>query len=463
MKTTVEPLEGNKVKLSVEVDEVEFDKAMDAAFRRIAREVRIPGFRPGKAPRRLLEARIGTEVAREEALRESLPEYLAAAVREHAVDVIAPPEIDITSGREEGPVVFDAVVEVRPRVLVGGYASLRVEIPNPRPSEQDIDAQVDRLRRQFGELVVVDRPAADHDHASIDIAGSRHGEAIEGLNATDYLYEVGSGGVGPELDDHLRGAKVGDILEFQAAHPDLDEEPIEFRVLVKDVKAQVLPEPTDEWAAEASEFSTIAELRADLARRMGVVRAIQAQMALREKAAAALAELVDEELPEALVNDELRVQLRHLAMRLEAQGMTIEQYLDVTGRGQADLVEELRSVAANAVRADLALRAVAEAEAIEVDDTDVDAEIERIARSLRQKAPQVRKQFERNDRMPEVRSDLRKRKALEWVVDHVEAVDPDGHVIDRADLIPSVESADGKDEGSETAPQPETETESEPE
>src|SRR5438270_6189797 len=145
MKTSVEPLEGNKVKLSVEVDEGEFEEAIDAAFRQIAREVRIPGFRPGKAPRRLLEARLGNDAARQEALRHSLPDYYERAVKEHAVDVIAPPEIEITSGQESGPVVFDAVVEVRPRVSVAGYEGLRVTVPSPDVTDEESDEQSDRL------------------------------------------------------------------------------------------------------------------------------------------------------------------------------------------------------------------------------------------------------------------------------------------------------------------------------
>src|SRR5689334_23095347 len=149
MKTNVEPLEGNKVKVSVEVDESEFDKALDAAFRKIAREVRIPGFRPGKVPRRVLEARIGPEAGRSQALQDSLPEYYLDAVREHDVDVIAAPEIEITEGEEDGPVAFEAVVEVRPVIQVPGYGSLRVTIPSPEPSDEDVDEQLQRLQSQF--------------------------------------------------------------------------------------------------------------------------------------------------------------------------------------------------------------------------------------------------------------------------------------------------------------------------
>src|SRR3954453_2667593 len=188
MQSSVEPLEGNKVKLSIEVDETEFDRAIDAAFRKIAREVRIPGFRPGKAPRRILEARLGADVARQEALRDALPEYYARAVGEHDVDVIAAPDIDIPAGQESGAVTFDAVVEVRPHIQVAGYQNLRIEVPSPAVTDEEIDAQIDRLRKQSGELQPVDRAARDGDHVTIDVAGSVGGEAVEGLTVDDYLY-----------------------------------------------------------------------------------------------------------------------------------------------------------------------------------------------------------------------------------------------------------------------------------
>jgi trigger factor len=434
VKSAVEPLEGNRVKVSVEVDEAEFERDLDAAFRRISREVRLPGFRPGKAPRRVLEAKLGKDVGREEALREALPTYYTQAVRENDVDVIAAPEIEITAGKDDGPVTFDAVVEVRPVISVGGYQNLRVEIPRPEASDEEIDAQIDRLRDQFGELTVVDRPAIDGDHATITINGSRDGEDIAGLQADDYLYEVGSGSIASELDEHLRGSKVGDILTFPAQPADPEEAPVQFRVIVKDVKQKVLPEVTDEWANDVSEFDTVEELRADLGSRISRVRKMQAQMAARDKVAIALADLVDQEPPEAMVNGEVQQRLQDLGMRLSAQGVTAEQYLEATGQTQQQLGDELRELAAQAVRVDLALRAVADSEDIEATDEDLDEEFARVAERLDQDAGKVREEFERAEQVPAVRSDIRKRKALDWLVEHVELVDEDGQPIDRKTL-----------------------------
>jgi trigger factor len=434
VKAVVEPLEGNRVKVSVEVDEAEFEHDVDAAFRRIAREVRLPGFRPGKAPRRVLEAKLGKDIGREEALREALPTYYSKAVRENDVDVIAAPEIEITAGKDEGPVTFDAVVEVRPVISVGGYDHLRVEIPRPEATEEEIDAQIDRLRDQFAELTTVDRPAIDGDHVTITINGSRDGEDIAGLQADDYLYEVGSGSIASELDENLRGAKVGDILTFDAQPADPDEDPVLFRVIVKDIKQKVLPDVTDEWANDVSEFESVEELRADLESRIARVRKVQAQMAARDKAATALADLVDEDIPEALVNDEMQQRLQDLGMRLSAQGVTAEQYLQATGQSQEQLREELHELATQAVRVDLALRAVAEAEEIEATDEDLDEEFTQVAERLNQNPAKVRQEFERAEQVPAVRSDIRKRKALDWLVEHVELVDEDGQPVDRAAL-----------------------------
>src|SRR5690606_1867362 len=290
VKTIVAPLEGNKVKLSVEVDEEEFDKAITAAYRKIAREVRIPGFRPGKAPRKVLEKRLGTQIGREQALNDALPEYYARAIIEHDVDAIDAPQIDITSGAEEGPVSFEAVVEVRPKVQVPGYEGLRVQIARPEVGDDEVDAQIDRMREVQATFADVDRPAQDGGAVVIDITGTLDGEAQDGLTADDYSYTVGSGAITPEVDEQLRGAKADDILEFAATHPDPDEQrELRFRVLVKQVREKVLPELDDEWVAENSEFETVEALRDSIRERALAVRKLQAQAALREAVGTELA------------------------------------------------------------------------------------------------------------------------------------------------------------------------------
>jgi trigger factor len=437
MRATAAPEEGNKVRLSVEIDESEMDEALDEVMKRLAREVKVPGFRPGKVPRRVIEARMGGAVAlRGEALREALPDFYARAVTDTEVDPIDQPDIDITSGDESGPVSFEAVVLVRPTVAIPGYQGLVVSLPTLDVTDQEVTAQVDRLRATSGELVEVSRPARDGDQVTIDIHGSRDeaGADDSDLDAEDLLYEVGSGTVVPELDDQLRGAKTGDILAFDSTVESLDRT-ISFRVLVKDVKELVLPDVTDEWAAEASEFETVDELVADLTEQLQKRHVGQAQMALQQKTADALVELVTEEIPEQLVLEELRERIHDLNHRLDSQGMNLGQFLGATGRDEEEFVAELRIGALQSVKLDLALRALVDEEGIELTDEELDEELAAMGERLEMGADEVRQQLERAGRLAAVRSDRRKAKAMRWLVDNVELVDEEGKPVSRDDLL----------------------------
>jgi trigger factor len=436
VKSTVETLEGNKVKVSVEVDEAEFDRDIDAAFRKIAREVRLPGFRPGKAPRRVLEARIGLGPARQQALQDAIPRYLADAVREHDVDIIATPAVDITAGEDDGPVAFDATVEVRPQVLVPGYAGLRVELPVVTVSDEDVDEAITGELRRHGDLEDVERPAATGDFVTLDIEASRDGDPVPGLNTEDWLYEIGRGWVAEDFDRHLIGSSAGDATSFTST-PSGTDEPADFAVAVKKVQTLVPPELTDEWVAEnVAEHETVDAWRDSVRGRMGEARLDNARRVLLDAAGGALAQLVEEDPPEALVNDELRGRAENLVNGLQAQGVSMEQYLAMTGQDPATLTEGLKEAATRAVKIDLALRAVAEAEAIEVTDDDLETEYQRIAIRVNQKPNQVRKAYERNDAVSGLTGELRKAKALDWLLHHVEVVDSDGAPIDRDLLLP---------------------------
>ena len=435
MRATTEPMEGNLVRLSVEIDEPEFDRALVGVVKTLASQIRVPGFRPGKVPRKVLEARMGGAGAlRAEALREALPDFYARAVVDSEIDPIASPEIDITAGEESGGVSFDAVVQVRPVVSIPGYDGLQVTLPGLRVSDEDVDGQVNRLRENDAELESVGRPAADGDLVSIDLHGNDQSDA-EVVGIDDYLYEVGSGTITPELDVELRGAKTGDILAFTAPAPGNEDEIISFRVLVKDVKVKKLPEPTDEWAAESSEFATVAELRADISERMARVKLVQSQMALREKTIEAVAGLVDDgDVPEVLVDAEVNERLHDLQHRLEAQKLGLGEYLQATGRTPDDLLGAVRVDAQRAVKADLALRALAEAEQLTVSDDDLDAEMVSMAQRMETSAAELRRQLDTAGRTGAVRSELRKGKALQWLQDHVELFDEEGNPMSRDDL-----------------------------
>ena len=455
LTTSVEPLEGNKVRLRVEVPAEEFERALDAAFRKLAREVRIPGFRPGKAPRALLEARLGTEAAREQALRDALPEYYAQAVEAEDIDVIAAPEIDITQGEDSGDVAFDAVVEVRPEVSLADYDGLRVVIPDPAVTDEEVDAQIDSLRERFADLEDKTAPLADGDYAQIDIKAYIHDEVIDELSATDYLYEVGSATLVPELDEELRGKRVGDILKFNAALPERFGEragrEVSFQVLVKEAKRKVLPEPTDEWASEVSEFDTLEALRADARARLGVVATVRAQMLMRDKVLEAVAGLVDVAIPDALVDREAERRLHDLAHRLEHQGVTIPDYLAATGQDQSAFVAGVREGSTDAVRADLALRSIVNREQIEATDGELQAEIDRLAERVGEKPAKVRRDLERRGVVEAVRSDIARGKALQFLVDHATVVDESGEPVDLAlpDAVSEPESPPPPDDAEE--------------
>ena len=441
MKAQVAPLEGNKVKLSVEVEESEVDKAIDETFTRLARELAVPGFRRGKVPRRVLEARIGRTAARQDALDKHIGTWYQAAVNESGVDVINQPEIEVTAGEEQGPVNFDAVVEVRPQLHLVGYQSLSVTVPSPSVSDADVQAQVDRLRGNFAELADVEREAKLGDSVVIDMTATRDGKPVAGMAYTDYSVELGAGNDLPELDDHLPGAKAGDTIIFEA---DLGDPPAQVEVVVKQVQEKVLPAETDEWASEASEFSSLTELRQDIAKRVSGIKRVQASLSLRDGAMAALASLVAEEPPAVLVDDEVRQMAEDLGKRLDSQGVALQRYLDATGRTVEQLIAQLREQAIPAVKVDLALRAVADELALEPSESDLESFMERIAAQSGVKAAEFKAQVERTGRRAAVRSDLRKSRAFDWVVEHADIRDEEGNPVDRALLKGMGQAAEGE-------------------
>ena len=374
---------------------------------------------------------------RGEAIRDALPEFYSRAVMETEVDPIDQPNIDITSGEESGPLSFEAVVMVRPVVAIPGYGGLVVTMPSLEVPAEEITAQIDRLRATSGELVEVSRPIQTGDQVTIDIRGTRPDADADGddsdLTADDFLYEVGTDGVVPGMDDQLMGVKAGATLTFDSEIEAL-EQTVSFTVTVKDVKELSLPDADDAWAAEASEFDTFEALQADIAERLRQRRIVEAQMALQQKTVEALVELVTEEIPEQLVLEELRERIHDLNHRLEGQGMSLGQFLGVTGRSEEEFLAELRAGALQSVKADLALRALVEAEAIEISDEELDEELTAMGSRLDMDADQVRSQLELAGRLAAVRSDRRKAKAMRWLMDSVELVDEHGKPVSRADL-----------------------------
>ncbi len=443
VKSSVETLEGNKVKLYVEVDETEFEHDIDRAFKLIAKEVNLPGFRAGKAPRRVLEARVGIGPAREQALRDAVPQYLAKAVREHEIDLIATPEVEITDGAESGPVEFDATCEVRPTITVPGYGALRVELPGLTVTDDDLaEARQAELKRG-GSLVDADRPVQAGDFLTLDLAVTRDGEELAGLNTEGWSYEVGQGWVTEDFDEQLIGASADDELEFVSTPKGLDE-PADFVVKVVAVQEMTEPELTDEWVSDnLGEFDTVEEWNESLRTSLVDVKLNQARQGLVASLNAALAELVEVDVPEAMVDADLNQRVQATVQQFQSQGVDLGQWLAATGQEPEQFIESMRGASVEAVKVDLALRAVADAESIEVEPYDFDAEYARMAMQYGQKAKDIRKAYEQNDAVPELQAQIRKSKAFDWLLHNVEFVDPSGDPIDRDTLLGHTHDDDG--------------------
>jgi trigger factor len=431
----VETLEGNKVKLYVEVEEAEFDHDIDRAFKLIAKEVNLPGFRAGKAPRKVLEARIGVGAAREQALRDAVPQYLARAVREHQVDLIATPEVEITDGAESGPVEFDATCEVRPTITLEGYGELRVELPALEVTDADLAAIHQTELKRTATLADADRPAEVGDYLTMDLAATRDGEELSGLNTEDWSYELGQGWVTEDFDEQLTGASAGDEITFTSTPKGLDE-PADFVVKVTAVQISVVPELTDDWVSDnIGEFDTVDEWNASLRESQADQKLSQARQSVVPAMNAALAELVDVDVPDAMVDADLNQRVQGVVQQFQSQGIDLGQWLAATGQGPDDFIESMRGASVEAVKVDLALRAVADAESIEVEPHDFDAEYARMAMQYGQKAKDIRKAYEQNEAVPELAAQIRKSKAFDWLLHHIDFIDADGNPIDRDTLL----------------------------
>ncbi|MEO8363608.1 MAG: trigger factor [Ilumatobacteraceae bacterium] len=435
MKSSIETLEGNKVKVSIEIDEVEFDRNIDQAFRKIAKEVRIPGFRPGKAPRQLLQAQIGLGAARSQAIQDAIPEYLSTAVREHDIDLIATPQIQITKGETDGPIAFDATCEVRPEVSVPGYNGLRVELPSLVVKDSDVEEVIISERRRHGTLTDVDRPIANGDQVTLDLSGIREDSPVPGLNVEDWLYEVGKGWVSESFDRKLIGASINQEIVYSEA-PNGTTDDAEITIVVKKIQEVTLDELTDEWVSEhVAENDSIEAWKSSIRQRLESLKLNQARTVFVERTTSALGGLVSIDVPEAMVASELQSRVKNTVEQFKSQGVAIDQWLSATGQTTESFIESLRTQSQTAVKVDLALRAVAANENIVADESDVDAEFQRIAMQVGGKVQQVRKAYEKNDAVAELKAQIRKSKAVDWLLHNTTLVDPDGHEINASTMF----------------------------
>ena len=435
MESKLTTLDGDEVKLSVIIDAAEFDKEVGAALKRMSKNIRLPGFRPGKIPRKVLEARLGPSAGRQDALEHSLPNFYGQAVVENEVDFIGPPKIEITGGLEKGDITFDAVVPIRPRPSISGHDAIKIEVPSPEISEEELQTQLDNMRKQLSTLEPADRPAAVDDLVSIDIDGTLNGEPVPGLSASDYLYEVGSAAVVPELDEYLCGASSGDHLEFEATHPNEDD-PLFLVVEVGQVQARILPDVDDEFAKQVSDFSTSDELRSDLKDRMGQSKRQQIGSLARDLIAKAVGELIEIDIPDDLIESEIERRISDLEMRIRSQGLELEKYLEITGGEIETLRDEFRPMAEVAARIDLGLRAVAYVEYLDEDEESFEKYLLLMGQQMGMGTEELRLALKNSGRALDVRADVSKDAALNWLMERSEILDEDGNSVDPTILEP---------------------------
>ena len=429
MQTTVETTEKHTVKLTVEVAPEDFAKDLDQAYRSIANQVKIPGFRKGKVPRQIIDTQVGHDAVMEEFLSSAVPVYFRDAVREEDLAPIAEPDIDLEQAEDGKPLIFTATVEVRPRLESTDHRGVRIDRPDTSVTDQEIDDWVERLRDRFAELEPAERAATAEDFVVIDIHGTLDGQEVEQLTRSDYLYDVGSGEFGPVLDAELPGTKPGDIIQFDQAidrtAPAGEAAPggagaVHLRVLVKEVKAKKLPPLDDDLAKTASEFDTLAELREDLRSKLHELKEREAIGVLRDRALDALLARTQVDLPESLVIHETEHRVAEATSRAERSGLTLAQVLETQGWDEDRFRSDARDHAVRAITSDLILEAVARAEDLEVTADEIGAEINAIAQAYQRDAKELAKQLDRSGQIVTLASDIIRTKALDLLVEHAD-------------------------------------------
>jgi trigger factor len=427
VKAEMEEVDKNKVHIRVEVPAEDVGKAIDRAFRDIAREVFIPGFRKGKVPRRVLQARLGMEAIYEEVKQSNLPDYYEQALEQLGIEPIDEPEIELDEIEfEEGkPMVFEATVEIKPRVEVEGYSGIEVERPDEEVSGEEVKRVLDGMREKFAQLDVVSgKVLADGDFALIDFDGTVNDIAFEGGSAKDFMLEVGTENIWPEFNEELRGKRKGDILNIKVSMPEqfpdekLAGKVASFKVIVKEVKVKKLPEADDDFAKESSKFDTIAELEEEIRGKLQEAKKTQAQESVRMQALEKLAESLEVDIPEKMVEDYAHQRKHELEARLSAQGIALDNYLKAVDYTEERMEEEFETEAKRLIRNELVLDAVVRAEGLEAGDEELEAEIAKRAETFGVKPESFREVLEERGGLEEMRADLGRVKALKFLGDN---------------------------------------------
>jgi trigger factor len=431
MKTTLKELPNSRVEVEAEVPAADVEKATSRAARAMAKEMRMPGFRAGKAPPSLIIQRLGFGAVLQEAIREALPEWYERALLDSDVSPIGDPSIEMVSAPEdEGePLTFKFEVGVRPEAKLGTYKGLEVGKEEQEVPDEIVDTEVERIREGFARLEQVDRAAAEGDSLLIDFEGFLDGSAFQGGAAEDYLLALGSGQFIPGFEEQLVGAKGGEEREVNVTFPEQYEQAehlagqdVIFKVKVKEVREKILPELDDDFASDASEFDTLEELRADIREKVGTALGSRAEEDFRVEAIDAAVAEATVDVPPELATARATERWERMERQLAQRGMDPNQFLQMQGKTRDELIEETKPDAEKELKREAVVTAIAEAEAIEVSEAEMVEALEHSAEHERTTPEKLLERLRTSGRDAMVREDLRARKAIELVADSAKPI-----------------------------------------
>jgi trigger factor len=425
MKTDVTELPDSRARVEVEVPAEQVERGMQRAARGLAREMRMPGFRKGKAPPSLVIQRLGYGSVLQEAIRDSLPEWYEQGLLRSGINPVGDPNIEIVSApeREGEALSFKFEIGVRPQAKLGEYKGLEVGKAEPEPTDEIVDREVERIRAAFAKLEPVERAAAEGDVVLIDFEGLIDDKAFEGGKASDYLLELGSNQLIEGFEEQLAGAEAGDKREVKVSFPGdyhaekLAGEDAVFAVEVKEVREKVLPELDDDFATEASEFDTLEELRADIAKRVGEAVGERAEQDFRVAAVDAAVEGASIDLPDDLIAARAEERWERVERQLAGRGMSPDAYLQMQGKTREELLEESKPDAARELKREAVLAAIAEAEEIEVSEEEMVEALAHTAEHERTTPEKLLERLRENGRDAMVREDIQVRKAIDLIAE----------------------------------------------
>lgn len=423
MSLQVEKMEKNMAKLTIEVSAEELDKAMQNAYLKARGKISIPGFRKGKAPRKMIEQMYGKGIFLEDAANALIPEHYSKALEECDLEIVSQPEIDVTQAEPGKAFIFTAEVAVKPEVTLGEYKGVEVPKSETEVTDEDIDAEIKKEQEKNSRTVTVeDRGAENGDITTIDFEGFVDGVAFEGGKGTDYPLTLGSGSFIPGFEDQLVGAKAGDHVEVNVTFPEeyqaaeLAGKAAVFQCDVKKVETKELPELDDDFAQDVSEFDTLAEYREDVKKNLTEKKEKEARAAKENTAVDKAIENAEMEIPDAMINTQVRQMMNDFASRMQSQGLTMEQYFQFTGMIAEKMQEEMKPQALKRIQTRLVLEKIAETENIEVSEDEVNEEISKMAEMYKMEADKL-KELLGDRELEQMKKDMAVQKAVTLVAD----------------------------------------------